>query len=143
MADIAFSATQVRPASTLYIAEHATAGEALTIGDLVQINASHVAVKTNATTVAGANGTLGIVISGPSGKRNTDGTVASGDEIAVFLFGLLYINSAGLLVETSTLYVSTNAGKIANVAPTFWRVVGTVYSPTTIFFNAAPAAAGS
>lgn len=143
MADITITATQVRPQSALFIAEPAVAGEALTVGNLVQINGSGVAVKADADTAAGQQGTLGLVISGASGRRTTDGSIASGEAISVLLFGLVFVGASAALDETKTLYASGTAGAITDAAPTLHRVVGTVWSTTTILFNPAPAAAAS
>lgn len=143
MANLTVTAIQVRPQSALFIAEPAVAGEAMALGKVVQINGSGVAVLADASTAAGQQGTLGYVISGASGRRTTDGSIASGEAISVLLFGLVFIGASAALDETKTLYVSEDAGYIADAAPTLHRVIGTVWNTTTILFNPAPAAAAS
>lgn len=129
------TATKVRPLDGCRTRAF-DAGEAMYVGYLAQVDGSGNAIAANATTKAGATGTLGIIVAGS--RKQRDGSIASGERVTCVMFGPV----AGFtdLDETKTYYVAKTDGKLDDTAPTsgYQRAVGSPESSTVFFFNPGP-----
>jgi hypothetical protein len=126
------TATKVRPLDGCRTRAF-DAGEALDVGDVIQVDGSGDAVAANATTKAGATGTLGIVVAGS--RKQRDGSIASGERVTCVMFGP--VTGFTDLDETKTYWVAKTDGKMDDTAPTsgYQRPIGSPESSTVFFFN--------
>lgn len=117
MADIAVTARLVRPLGGAVVRE-LDAGGSGSVGDLVYINSSGVAVQ-SAGGAAGTANAIGVVVnSGSQGKT----TFASGDRLAVVLSGP--VAGWAAMVPGANHFVSNTAGKLGDAAGTVSKIVG-------------------
>jgi hypothetical protein len=132
MATVTVDAKNVRPLPG-YVGVELDAGEAMAVGKVVQIAGDGDAEMANATTASGVAGTLGIVTAG--GLHDPDGDIASGERIFVVTRGRVYLGESANLDETKVYYVDTTDGVLTDVAPQYYRAVGTPISATVLDVN--------
>ena len=132
MSDITVSATQVRTLIPSDIQPSLVAGEALTVGNLVQIRNDGV-FKANNTTAAGVAGVLGIVMTGS--RAAADGSIVIGETVSVLTKGRVFVGVNQALTTKGTYYTSANAGRIADATSTNARIIGNTITSEILDFN--------
>lgn len=130
MAAVTITATHVRPLDGCQTRRFVS-NEAMNIGDVVQVASDGEIEMANATTAAGANGLLGIVVAGAN--ANKTGAIAAGEVATVAYWGMVYLGENAALDETKFYFVGTTDGDLDDVAPANERIVG-VPASTTVFF---------
>lgn len=140
MATVAPVPTEVRPLDGC-LTRTGTAGEAMTVGSVVQIVGDGEWEMANATTADGVAGVLGIVVSGSLNDK--DGDIASGETISVVIHGGVYLGSTVTLDETKMYFPWTTDGILSDVAPANFRSFGYPLNATCIFVNPITSPAGS
>lgn len=130
MSDLTVVATQVRPLIPSLVVK-GEAGAAMSLGDVVILNASEVWVKGDSDSAALSKGLIGVIVAG--GLGTDDGTVASGEEISVLVHGRV-AGFSGLNGGTG-YFLSANAGKIADSAGTVSRFLGNAETTEVLFLD--------
>lgn len=113
-----------------------TMGEAAVIGRAVRIAADGALEQTNATTVPGVSGQIGLIVA--SARSAYDGVVNEGETVTALLSGPVYLGEDANLDPTKLYYLSGDAGRITDVKPANARPAGYPLTPT--IFNFQPAA---
>lgn len=140
MANVTVTATQVRPLKGA-LTRTLTAGEAMALGKGIQVAADGDAELWNATSAAGVQGVIGIVVAG--NQAAADGDVAAGEAITVVISGPVYLGPDAALDETKLYFAAATDGVITDVAPANFRAVGYPINTTTLFFAPVSTPAGS
>lgn len=140
MANVTVTATQVRALPGAITAMY-DAGEAMTVGNVVQMAGDAALDMANASSAATANGTLGIVVAAEG--HSPTGAVAAGERVTIVLWGRVYLGESASLDETKVYFVGTTDGVITDVAPAAFRAIGYPLSPTILFFAPVTTEAGS
>lgn len=126
--EVTVTTTDVRPLGNALI-RRAIAGEALALGDVVNITSYSgtlpVVSKAGGGAVATAN-PYGIAVAGA--LANT--TIASGEALDVVVFGAVTGYSG--MTSGNTIWVSDTSGRLSSVVGTKSGVVGVAETPTTV-----------
>lgn len=118
MADLTVTAANVRA-----LKEHGaieiplTAGEALTVGDLFYLDTDGDAMKADANTTAAASRARGVITESYDGETS----IASGAACSGCFFGP--VSGYATVTPGANYYVSDTAGKVADAAATYDRIV--------------------
>lgn len=140
MGNVTISATEIRPLDGA-LTRVLKAGEAMTLGKCVQVAGDGDVEMANATTVAGADGVLGLVVAGAD--HDATGDVVANETVTIVVHGPVYLGPSAALDETKLYFVAETDGVITDEAPTNFRAVGYPLSATVIFWNPATGNAGS
>jgi hypothetical protein len=123
--------------------ERYIAGAAMTAayGKIGRVDSNGEVVLADATTAAGADGIVGIIVVGDAYDK--DGDIADGETLSLVVFGRVYLGGGTTLDETAYHFIGTTAGRIADVAPQYFRVIGIPDSQTVLFVQPVATPAGS
>lgn len=144
MADVAnIDGMQLRPVNPFGSTfTHGVAGEALDLDTpFIRQTSTGVWVETDASSAAGVQGLLGVLVGQETGIHPTTTAIASGADITVLLLGEVFLGQDVAMVADLPLYLSDTTGLIADAPPTNYRPVGSpvVYpgetTATVLFFN--------
>ena len=132
MADVTVTAANVRALTengAVIAPGPLAAGAAVTIGYAVYIASDGDVEHADANVSAAATRAIGIAVAGA--VPDTDAALAAGDPISVCVFGP--VSGFSSLTPGANLYVSDTAGRIADAAGTFDRIIGYALNASTIF----------
>jgi hypothetical protein len=131
MADLAFTAAQIRPSHKTIVNQYA-AGSALGVGDAVFMG-SDGAIDPSDPSAAASAQAIGIVVAiGAKGAL----TAVAGDQCDVVQNGL--VEGFTGLTPGDLVYISATAGNMADAAPAatnYKWIIGQVMSATSIWVN--------
>jgi phage tail sheath gpL-like len=128
MTDATVSAVNARPLLPSQTMRK-VAGEALSLMDVVYLDASEEWKKTDGSAAISSKGIVGVVVAG----NQEETTIADGEMATVVVFGRV----AGFtdLTPQAPYYVSDTAGKAGDVAGTVTRFLGWAESATVLFLE--------
>jgi hypothetical protein len=127
MTDISLTAANIRALQANgAVPRNYEAGGSITIGDAVYINSDGEVEQADGSAQASAKA-IGIAVESYDGETS----VSSGDPVSVCVFGP--VSGFSGMTPADTLYVSDDAGDIADSAGTFSHVIGHAESATIVW----------
>lgn len=119
MADIAFTAAEIRPLvpNGAVLRQH-TAGGTITIGHLVYVAADGDVEQADANAGTPAEQAIGIAVESYDGET----TITAGNPVTVCVYGP--VSGFSGATPGDVLYVSNTVGRIADEAGAFSRIIG-------------------
>jgi hypothetical protein len=132
MTDLTLTVRYVRPLVGSTVVPK-TAGEAMTVGDLVYPFSDDTVKKCDADTFATVNGQVWMVVAG--GRHEPDGAIITNERVTCLEFGRVELGPDQSLLDAAHYFASNTAGKIADAAGTVPRRIGSPESDHVLFFN--------
>lgn len=130
MADIAFTAAQIKPLTfNGAVLRNFTAGGTITVGHLVYVAADGHVEEADANAGTPAEQAIGIAVESYDGET----TITAGNPVTVCVFGP--VSGYSGMTPGDILWVSDTVGRIADAAATFDRIIGRAESAGVVFVD--------